>query len=367
MPPVDGREPNNFFCCFSEDFDGSFEWTPQATRPMLGVQIDDSHRVNFANLFIFSASTDVVSLNDNAGRGGFDFHPAQIRDTTGYGACAVDGLFWERLNQPSYRIALLSRRHTDVMIADLLTLPDGIYPDPRTVTGRAAWYSFAFLLRLAATVLLDVDVQELLCGIRTILFQGVVRGQAFLSDSLENGAGYCRWLAQQENVPALIKEACDWRSGHLASNWVSLEHVQECDTSCNKCLRDYNNMQYHGLLDWRLALDMGRLASNPDANIDIHSAIDGSIDNYWLPLVEGRHATVSRSLAQFGYEWLDVEGFPCFISKRRKKALVASHPLWTADHRHYTRTASLLKLDDPAIQVCALDLFMAVRRPADYI
>lgn len=367
MPPVDAREPNNFFSCFSEDFDGSFEWTPQATRPMLGVQIDDSRRVNFDNLSIFSASTDVVSLNDNAGQGGFDFQPVQLRDTIGQGAYAVDGLFWERLNGPSYRIALLSRRHTDVMIADLLTLPAGIFPDPRSVTGRAAWYSFAFLLRLAATVLLDVDVQELLCGIRTVLFQGVVRGQAFLSDSLENGAGYCRWLAQEENAPALIQVACDWKSGQLGAKWVSPEHINECDTSCNKCLRDYNNLQYHGLLDWRLALDMARLASNPMAIIDIQSQIDNSIDNYWLPLVHGRNATISRSLAQFGYEWQDVEGLPCFISKRRKKALISSHPLWTADNMLYLNTSKLLKKDDPDIQVSALDLFMAVRRPADYI
>lgn len=367
MPPLDAREPKNFFSAYSHDFDGTFEWTPQATRPMLGVEIDDSNRINFSNLSIFSASTDVVSVNDNAGQGGFDFGPVSIRDTIGNGAYAVDGLFWERLAPPSYRIALLSRRHTDVLIADLRQLPQGIYPDPRSVTGRAAWYSFAFLLRLAATVLLDVDSQELLCGIRTILLRGLVHGQVFLSDSLENGAGYCRWLAKEENAPALIQIACDWNSGRLASKWVSPEHLAECDSSCNKCLRDFNNLQYHGLLDWRLALDMARLASTPLVDIDIHSKIDQSLSNYWRPLIESKNSTVSRSLAQFGFEWVDIQGAPCFFSTRHKKYLIPSHPLWTVDNNNYLKTAELVKKDKTGIKVSPLNLFMAVRRPADYI
>jgi hypothetical protein len=31
---------------------------------------------------------------------------------------------------------------------------------------------------------------------------------------------------------------------------------EPCDSACYKCLKDYRNMAYHGLLDWRLAADM---------------------------------------------------------------------------------------------------------------
>jgi hypothetical protein len=34
-----------------------------------------------------------------------------------------------------------------------------------------------------------------------------------------------------------------------------------CDTSCNLCVRDFYDMPYHGVLDWRLGLDMVRLAA----------------------------------------------------------------------------------------------------------
>lgn len=33
-------------------------------------------------------------------------------------------------------------------------------------------------------------------------------------------------------------------------------HGSECHGSCYECLRDYTNMAYHSLLDWRLASDL---------------------------------------------------------------------------------------------------------------
>ena len=367
MSAVDAREPRSFFCCFSDDFDGSFEWVPRATRPMMCVSADTLSPVPNTNLALHSSATEVISINDNGGQGGFDFHPVALQRAQGAGAYAVDTHFWERLNTPSYRIALLSRRHTDVMVADLQEWPRGIYADPRGVPGRAAWYSFAFLLRTAAAALLDVDVQELQAGIRTLQIGGVPRGQAFLSDSLENGAGYCRWLAVDENFDRLLATACDLDTGQVAAKWVLPEHARRCDTSCNHCLRDFYNMQYHGLLDWRLALDMARLARDSSVSVDMHSALGSSVGNLWRPLVEGEQAPVSRTLAQFGYNWTTVADMPCFVSNRRKRALVACHPLWTVENSDYQRAAQRLSAEFPSFDVSQLNLFMAVRRPADYV
>ena len=288
MPAIDAREPRGFFCCFSDDFDGAFEWVPRATRPMMGVSTDSLAPVRDMNIALHSSATEVISINDNGGQGGFDFHPVALQRAQGAGAYAVDSHFWEKLSTPSFRIALLSRRYTDVMITDLMDWPHGIYADPRSVAGRASWYSFAFLLRTAAAVLLDIDVQELQAGIRTLQVAGIPRGQAFLSDSLENGAGYCRWLAVDENFERLLVTACDLNTGQVAAKWVQTEHAQRCDTSCNHCLRDFYNMQYHGLLDWRLALDMARLARDRAANLDLRTNLGATFGNPWRPLVGGR-------------------------------------------------------------------------------
>ena len=367
MLAIDAREPRNFFCCFSDDFDGSFEWVPRATRPMICTLTDSLSSVPSTNLTLHSSATEVISINDNGGVGGFDFHPVALQRAPGIGAYAVDTHFWERLNTPSYRIALLSRRHTDVMVADFQEWPHGIYADPRTVPGRAAWYSFAFLLRTAAAALLDVDVQELQAGIRTLQISGMPRGQAFLSDSLENGAGYCRWLAVNENFERLLATACDLDSGQVAAKWVLPDHAHRCDTSCNNCLRDFYNMQYHSLLDWRLALDMARLARNSSAVLDMHSASGASVSNLWRPLVEGQQAPVSRTLAQFGYKWATAAEVPCFVSNRRKRVWVACHPLWTLANRDYLRAEQELMTDYPGYSIGQMNLFMVMRRPADYV
>jgi DEAD/DEAH box helicase domain-containing protein len=365
MPAVDAREPRGFFSCTNDDFEGAFEWAPRATRPMVCVSTGPLAPVVGANLALRSTATEVVSVNDNGGVGGFDFHPVALHGTQGSGAYAVYPYFWERLNTPSYRIALLSRRHTDVMLADVLAWPQGLCADPRIVSGRAAWYSFAFLLRTAASVLLDIDVHELQAGFRTLDVGGIPRGQVFLSDTLENGAGYCRWL--EENIDCLLTMAGDLTTGKVGAKWVLPDHAGRCDTSCNDCLRDYYNMQYHGLLDWRLALDMVRLARDPAAQLDLNTPLAASVRNPWMPLVDGEHAPVSRTLEQFGYKLARIGDLPSFVSSHRSKVLVASHPLWTIEHPQLKRAFDEAKNMHPTYEVGPMNLFMAVRRPADYI
>ena len=79
-----------------------------------------------------------------------------------------------------------------------------------------------------------------------------VRAWVFLADSLENGAGYATHLGNPEQLPELLAEARDYRRDARSSR----RHATSCDSSCYDCLRDYYNMAYHPLLDWRLARDL---------------------------------------------------------------------------------------------------------------
>lgn len=368
MFAFDAREPKGFFCCQSKDFDGTFEWVPRATRPMVCVSTDRLLPVHETNLTTASLSSEILSINDNGGQGGFDFHPVTLQRVRGLGAYAVNPYSWSQLGSPSYRISLLSRRLTDIMIMDILKWPGSIYADPMHVSGRAAWYSLAFLLRTAATTLLDVDVQELQAGIRTLESEGTPRGQAFLSDSLENGAGYCLWLAEEKNIQNVLSSISnDRQTGPVTGQWLRDEHVTQCDTSCSRCLRDYYNMPYHGLLDWRLALDMAQIAAGVAADCDINRLMVASYENRWRPLANGERSPIGRILAQFGYQPTGSSLAPVFASKRRKRALIACHPLWTPVHHDFQAALVQTKEDHPDFEVEAMDLFVAIRRPADYV
>src|SRR5205823_3800566 len=105
--------------------------------------------------------------------------------------------------------------------------------------------------------------------------------RVFLSDALENGAGYCTHLG----APARFEEVLEFITGGGTppddSFWrplVDSPHEDDCATSCHRCLREFGNMAYHPLLDWRTGLDMVRLALNPAAQIDLDYP-------YWSSLV----------------------------------------------------------------------------------
>ncbi len=216
---LDVREPKGFFTDLEpEDFEGQFEWQPRSTRPTLSVPTkdtdEDAETVRVGNCSVMSLSDRILSINDNGGKGGFDFHTkVRVFGQFKEGAYAIGPDSPEEreyviTSGGSHRIALISRRKTDVLLVDIDRWPRGVFADPTTVEGRAAWYSFAFWLRIAAGYRLDVDALELQAGFRSLAGENNQPiGQAFLCDQLENGAGYCRLLAQPAEFAALMNLA----------------------------------------------------------------------------------------------------------------------------------------------------------------
>jgi hypothetical protein len=374
---IDAREPQGFFTDHTpRDFDGAFEYTPRATRPTLGTAPAGEWTTAISNCRLWTDKRNINSINDDGGLGGFDFQQASIHNDLKSGAWAVQS-DQQRIVTTSgraYRIALLSRRLTDVLIVDISEWPAGLAADPRVAEGRAAWYSFAFFLRLSAAALLDVDTTELDAGFRTTRETFEPIGQAFLSDKLENGAGYCRWLAVPENFTRVLKHADVARAGSLARQWVlglqdiDRRHSEHCDTSCNRCLRDFYNLPYHGLLDWRLALDMARLAAEPGAPIDLISDVDGNRST-WGSLTEGAGGEIAplpALLSRLGFE-LDGRIGPlrAFFTRHRRRVLIERHPLWTNEHPTYLSTVAAARAVYPGFHISAINPFRVLRRPAD--
>ncbi len=52
--------------------------------------------------------------------------------------------------------------------------------------------------------------------------------------------------------------------------------IKSCDDSCYKCLKTYRNMNYHGLLDWRLGVSWLRLMMDKNYKC----ATDGDFSNF---------------------------------------------------------------------------------------
>jgi hypothetical protein len=224
---------------------------------------------------------------------------------------------------------------------------------------------------------MDVDALELQAGMRTTTDANFgVTGQAFLCDQLENGAGYCRYLGQPEQFTALLTHADPSAVSSLAAKWMAeaqvgdafIGHGPECDTSCNLCLRDFNNLPYHGLLDWRLALDMARIAASPLATVDLVS-MWGQVNNPWIRLITMNGsvpATMKRLLYGDPIQFGNLRGY---VHQIRKPATIwiECHPLWTTDHPEFVNARADATTRYPGCPVEPMNPFCLIRRPADYI
>ena len=116
---------------------------------------------------------------------------------------------------------------------------------------RAAWTSLAFTLRAAAAQLLQVEVRELDAGVRLIATddRADLYPEIFLTDVIENGAGYVTHIAD----PNVFRELLDTAEA-LVNDWDDRAR-HACGAACYRCLKDWSNNPYHPLLDWRLAAD----------------------------------------------------------------------------------------------------------------
>jgi len=379
MRPIDAREPKGFLSDLRpEDYDGTLEWNARATRPTLSVRLR-ADSVPVGNVAVASTTDDVLSINDDGGKGGFDFQQGSVFGSQRDGLYVVSPRPDSKVRGDgvSYRIALLARRRTDVLLVDVIEWPDGVFADPQLAEGRAAWYSFAFFLRLAAAARLDVDPTELDASFRVVERDQRPIGQAFLSDKLENGAGYCRWFGQKVNFEELMLQADPLQTKGIAQQWTdrtppsdplaSEPHGLECDTSCNRCLRDFQNLPYHGLLDWHLALDMARIATTKDAVIDLTSAW-GTVPNPWAVLVEGPDASVPATMTRLGYPTSEsFEGLPGFVHNGRQRIRLLCHPLWTDLHAVYLKAKEAAERKYKGAVVTRMNPFRLLRRPADYV
>lgn len=351
-------EPKGFRVWYgrTKDFEGLFEWTPRASRPRMGVvHLPSSRRANFE---VLSGQATVFTVNDNNGRL-FRFERLAVSETwVVREALSQVGLLDPPINEqiPSDIRALASIKPTDVMVLGIDKWPDGLVSTPTDLNCRAALYSFGFLLRRAAAVKLDIDERELKIGLRVFRdLTGNISGQVFLSDSLENGAGYSSHLGVPVRSESLLQYVVGEGSPEFFEPLVSYRHSDSCHTSCPDCIRDFFNLPYHNILDWRLGLDLARLALERNARIDFDV-------QYWRRLVPAVCPPYFDS--QPGWEYMEFGGLPA--GRNGSHVEIITHPLWSrnacglhpqlADATTEARNAG-------ANQVEYISLFELLRRP----
>jgi ATP-dependent helicase YprA (DUF1998 family) len=360
------------------EFRGGFEFTPRALRARMGAGLNN-YRLH-RNFSIDAGSARIYRINDNDGDD-FEFRKIEHRHFW-----MVEGAFdtalrdlpvaeQRRIQRPSFdsatpvvRRALAAISNTDVMAAGVNVVPVGLCLNPSKPEAKTAWYSFGFLVRRAAAVSLDVNESELDLGIQPIPDLSTPfappTARIFISDSLENGAGYSTFLGD----PGRFEDLLRFVLGEARPSWtrstppdsfhrplVTPPHSHDCVSSCHRCLREFGNMAYHPILDWRLGLDMAQLALDPNARIDLTTS-------YWSDLV-ARIAPPYFDGLNLQARTFDV--LPGGVDAFNNEAIILIHPLWDTDAANFRPevAAAVADAQGQGFRVTLRSVFHAVRFP----
>ena len=258
----------------------------------------------------------------------------------------------------SESVAIVSPKTTDVLRIRPATVSMGLLLDPLASAGiKAAYYSAAFILRSVAAEKLDVDPDELdISNVRQVdLLNGTKGGEIIINDHLANGAGFTAWLDANWASILATTTSLNEPQNTIVGSLISEDHRRTCDSSGYDCLRNYRNMAFHGLLDWRLGISFLRTLHYPAFTC----ALDGDFTlpdlEGWLDLAFRLRDSFCRSFPTTPRDFGPLPGLEV-----GGKQVIIVHPLWDV-----AKPAGLLaeaKLACTQGEVRTLDTFNLLRR-----
>ncbi|MBS9806377.1 DEAD/DEAH box helicase [Bacillus toyonensis] len=338
------------------DYNEEFEWSSRSSIPRLADDALINQNIKqLYNIKYSSQEGNVYSINDNNGQL-FTFQKANnpyegwIERTT----VNKNGFRPILSEDDTETVALASIKNTEVLVIAPRDTMSGITFDPTNLGVKSGLISFGYLFRRVATSILDVDADELQIGIRSKVdsIQNRTVGEIFIADRLINGAGYSKHLSNNKILDEIITD--------LTEKHIHIPIIKEhnCDTSCYDCLRTYENMGYHPILDWRLALDV--------ASIFKDSTFIPSIDNKWKGTVNNAINSILANYGGTSVEWRS--GLPILTLPFPDKpvSIIFVHPFWEKRDRKEFRS-SLLEVTESfeklGHMIMNYDIFDLIRRP----
>ncbi|MET4141462.1 DEAD/DEAH box helicase [Pedobacter sp. UYP1] len=307
-----------------KDFDGNFEWSPRAGETTLDPTSKLINEKPTYNICIRSNQVPsegiVHQINDNNGN---YFTLGRI---IGEQRWVVRDLLLDK-NTPmtaAQSYAFISSRHTGVISLTLNEIDGDYNLDPFDPYIKAVYLSWAFLIRKSICDKLDIETNEFDIGYR--VSPNTKLPEVYIVEKADNGAGYCNYLNGMDDLE--IAESVFIHS-LLPSGRVFEEilmkpvHEQICASSCYDCLRDYYNQQHHGLLNWRVALDLAAMAANSKIHLNFSQVywLD-YINNTLLPTLENKLKGVRKIHGDY------------YMIQIGDDLLLLTHPFWSDDRKN---------------------------------
>ena len=242
----------------------------------------------------------------------------------------------------------------------------------KRVSAKGAFHSAAFLLQRCLADQLDVSPEEIELAAITEheLDDGTERstGKIILSDELPNGSGFVEYLYNHldEFFSMCLNPT---PKNRFAYSFLNEEHAKDCKTSSYKDLQNYRNLNYHGILDWRLGAGLIRVLNDSNykagldndwTTLDIHD---------WPQLAEELSVQFANTIDKrilVSVDGLKIhKGIPIISFKSIN--IIVVHPFWNYVGGHFLESNSLseaIELCDAPERIFFADTFNLYRRMA---
>lgn len=202
---------------------------------------------------------------------------------------------------------------------------------------RAGALSALFIIvNHASRELLDVDPDEFeILEPRVQLNDvGVLLPVLQIADELVNGSGLTDRLSHinkktlRPTILQLMFEILDGYQSSPLFEMLDVSHTKECATGCYKCLHRYGNQSYHGLLDWRLGLDVIKIFTTPNYSMGLDGDFTSPGLSTWHSLAF-QLAEEAKKICSPSSSVQTIAGLPIFELRPNGKKAIVIHPFWS--------------------------------------
>ncbi len=341
--------PNGFMTDFDisrPSKDASYDNVVSSYMASPSIDAQEQHPHGRAQL-AFSSQGRVFRISQQADGTPFEFDRTTRRKTKNLQwVQSEEDELWVKSNEGNgTRVRLSASKTTDLLSVRLMNHQGLAFIDERREVSarRAAWYSAATIVQRAIALELDVDSTAIeIASVHRVNDDKDGKGaELYLADEHPNGAGLVGWAMQ--NWTELL-EGCTSATGSL--NRMGRFMRDECERavgdqdwrSPDVLLKGFRNRQLHGLIDWRLGLDLLSVMNDPayipglSPPLDVRAADKECWETQAHSLAE--QLLLSVSATQDSKRIMSSNGMLQGVITREnevKVAYIVSHPLWEFD------------------------------------
>lgn len=272
-------------------------------------------------------------------------------------------------------LSLVSGKVTEVFRLEPINFPLTIEIDPfssnkfKSSSSKGSFYSAAFLLQRTLSASLDIDPEEIeIAAIESIELpelNGIIGRRSasiVLTDELPNGSGFVKQLhGDFDNYLRRCTEPIN--NDEERYNYNILQN-RTCKDASYQDLKNYRNMSFHPLLDWRLGVGLLRLMADSNYGSGLKEGDYSKPElldwkNFALELQQQFVDSFSENVigATFG----ELQGFTLYGVYK----VIIVHPFWNVSVNQPEENILTIAMAEAGIEnVYFIDTFNLHRRPS---